>query len=93
MIDQALFRDPNARPERASILAERIRQAVAKAGLENPSAGLRQVVLDSASDQVIRLAGLDRPPRPPTPSPEDPATRADLPQIIDTVIDIDPSKE
>lgn len=92
-IDSALCRDVAGRPQAAVLIAERIRDAVRSAGLEDPSPGLRQVALASASAQVVRLAGLEPnrksswPPRPDADA--DPKTRADLPVNRDTIVDLD----
>ena len=92
-IDSALCRDMDGRPEAAVMIAERIREAARSAGLEDPSAGLRQVALTSVSDQVARLAGLDpnrkRSRPPPSDRAPDPRTLADRPANLDTIVDFD----
>ncbi len=88
-IDAALERSMDARPARASELAEAIRCACVGAGLPSPGESIREGVRAAASDQAIRLAGMHPrryPSAPPAPA-EESSTSIERPSR-DTVVDM-----
>ncbi|MEZ4337694.1 MAG: serine/threonine-protein kinase [Sandaracinaceae bacterium] len=96
VLEAALSRDVDRRPARASEIASRIRTACARAGFETPGDALREIVRTAASDQAIRLAGLDprrTPTSPPPPNePEEPKTSVERPSR-DTIVDFEPDTD
>ncbi|HHH27334.1 MAG TPA: serine/threonine protein kinase [Polyangiaceae bacterium] len=73
VINRALSRDPDARPARGSVIAETIRAACIDAGLDAPGESIRAHVRVAATDQAVRLAGMDArryPSAPPAPMGE-----------------------
>ncbi len=87
----ALSREVDGRPSRAAEIAARIRTAAARAGLATPGETLREVVREAASDQAVRLAGMDPRRMPSAPPPplgmaDDPKTSVERPSR-DTIVD------
>ncbi len=92
VIDAALRRDVTERPARAAEIAERIRQATTRAGFETAAPRIREVVRRAATEQVVRLAGLDartRAPSGPPAATDEAVTQASGPIPRDTILDLD----
>jgi len=99
VIDAALDRSMDARPARAAELAVAIRAACLEAGLDSPREAIREGVRAAASDQAIRLAGMD-PRRVPTmpPAPIEAASHTSIERpsrdtLVDFVIGEDPDTQ
>lgn len=89
VIDACLRRDVADRPARASVISEVLRRAAVRAGYESPASRIRDIVRESASEPMIRLAGMDArrvPSAPPAPT-EEARTRGKGP-LRDTVLDL-----
>jgi len=97
VLDACLSREVDGRPSRAAELASALRGAASGAGYPAAVDTIRELVRHAATDQAVRLAGMDerrQPSGPPPPQDDDdhdtdPSTSIERPSR-DTLIDFVP---